>query len=95
MSCRDIANAMTDNFSHNSSSAFSTDVFTSLHCGAEKNNINFSSENDEVYNMPFSLEELQDALRRAHDTSAGPDEIHYQLLKHLPDASLLLFLKYF
>ena len=31
-----------------------------------------------------------DALRRAHDTSAGPDEIHYQLLKHLPDASLLL-----
>ena len=33
--------------------------------------------------MPFSLEELQDALRRAHDTSAGPDEIHYQLLKLL------------
>ena len=30
--------------------------------------------------MPFSLEELQAALRRAHDTSAGPDEIHYQLL---------------
>ena len=41
---------------------------------------------------PFSMEELQDALRRAHDTSAGPDEIHYQLLKHLPDASLLLLL---
>ena len=34
--------------------------------------------------------ELRDALRRSHDTSAGPDEIHYQLLKHLPDASLLL-----
>ena len=38
------------------------------------------------------MEELRDALRRAHDTSAGPDEIHYQLLKHLPDASLLLLL---
>ena len=75
----DIANALADNVCHNSSSAFST-------------NINFSSENAEVYNRSFSLEELQDALRRAHDTSAGPDEIHYQLLKHLPGASLLLLL---
>ena len=41
------------------------------------------------------MEQLQDALRRAHDTSAGPDEIHYQLLKHLPDASLLLLLNIF
>ena len=24
------------------------------------------------------MEELQDPLRRAHTTSAGPDEIHYQ-----------------
>ena len=38
------------------------------------------------------MEELWDALRRAHDTPAGPDEIHNQLLKHLPDASLLLLL---
>ena len=76
-------------------SAFSTDAFTSVRCKVEKQNINFSSENVEVYNRPFSLEELQDALRRAHDTSAGPDEIHYQLLKHLPDASLLLLLNIF
>ena len=89
-SCCDIANALPDNVSHNSSSAFSTDAFTSVRCKAEKHNINFSSQNVEVYKRPFSLEELQDALRRAHDTSAGPDEIHYQLLKHLPDASLLL-----
>ena len=89
---RDIANALADNVSHHSSSAFSTDVFTSVRCKAEKQNINVSSENVEVYNRPFSLEELQDALRRAHDTSAGPDEIHYQLLKHLPDVCLLLLL---
>ena len=88
----DIANALADNFSHNSSSALSTDAFTSVCYKAEKQNINFSFENVEVYNRPFSLEELQDALHRAHDTSAGPDEIHYQLLKHLPDASLLLLL---
>ena len=38
---------------------------------------------------------ISNALRRAHDTSAGPDEVHYQLLKHLPDASLLLLLNIF
>ena len=59
---------------------------------AEKQTIKFSSHNAEVYNGPFSMEELQDALRRAHDTSAGPDEIHYQLLKHLPSSSILLLL---
>ena len=57
-----------------------------------KSRLKFSSDNAELYNKPFSMEELRDALRRAHDTSAGPDEIHYQLLKHLPDASLLLLL---
>ena len=50
------------------------------------------SDNAEVYNRPFSMEELHDALRRAHDTSTGLDEIHYQ---QLPDASLLLLLNIF
>ena len=79
---RDIANALADNVSHNSSSAFSTDAFTPVRCKAEKQNIN----------RPFSLEELQDALHRAHTTSAESDEIHYQLLKHLPHDSLSLLL---
>ena len=85
---RDIANALADNLSHNSSSAFSTDAFVSVRKKAEKQTIKFSSDNAEVYNRPFSI----DALRRAHDTTAGPDEIHYQLLKHLPSSSLLLLL---
>ena len=40
---------------------------------------------DERQNINFSSEELQDALYRAHDASTGPDEIHHQLLKHLPN----------
>ena len=71
---RDIANALADNFSHNYSSAFSSDDFTSVRKRAEKQIIKFSSDNAEVYNRPFSMEELNDALHRAHDTSAGPDE---------------------
>ena len=92
---RDIANALADNISHNSSFTFSTDDFASVRKQAEKQSITFSSDNAEVYNRPFSMEELQDALRRAHDTSVGPDEIHYQLLKHMPSSSLLLLLNIF
>ena len=70
----DIANVLADTFSCNSSSAFSTDAFTSVRHKAENLNLNF---------MPLSIQGLQDALRRANDTSAGPYEIHYQLLNHL------------
>ena len=83
----DIANTLAD-VSRNSSSAFSTDA--SVRQKAERQNLNFSSENVELHNRPFSMQELKDALHWAHDTSAGPDEIHYQLLKHFPKFSLLL-----
>ena len=91
----DIANALADNFSYNSSFAFSTDAFVSIQNKTEKQNINFSSDNAAVYNRPFSMDQLQDALCRAHATTAGPDEIHYQLLKHLPSSSLVLLLNIF
>ena len=77
---RDTANALADICSYNYSSAFSTDTFTSVRNKAEEENLNFSSENVEVYNRPLCIEELQDALCRAHDTSEGPDEMHCQLL---------------
>ena len=65
------------------------------HQKAERQNVNFSSKNVELYNKPFSMQELQDALHTAYNTSAGSDEIHYQLLKHLPKSSLLLILNIF
>ena len=92
---RDIANALADTFLHNSSSAFNTDAYVSIRKNAGKQTIKVSSDNTVVYNISLSMEELQDALRRAHDASAGSDEIHYQLLTHLPDASRLLLLNSF
>ena len=38
----------------------------------------------ETYNSPFSIDELLDALSSSHDSALGPDDIHYQMLKHLP-----------
>ena len=41
--------------------------------------------NNEEYNNHFNLLELKDAIQKSHDTATGPDEIHYQMLKHLPE----------
>ena len=50
--------------------------------------MNFKSKNLEEYNRPFSLDELRKSLDKAHDTACGPDDIHYQLLKHIPESTL-------
>ena len=34
-------------------------------------------------------------IQKSHDTATGPDEIHYQMLKHLPDSALLTLLHIF
>jgi len=42
----------------------------------------------ETYNTLFKLEELVSAITKSTDSAVGPDEIHYQMLKHLPDVTL-------
>ena len=54
----------------------------------ERENLNFQSRNNEKYNLPFKLSELKNSLDKSHDTTAGPDDIHYQILKHLPSDAL-------
>ena len=46
------------------------------------------SLNHEKYNLLFTSSELLDALHKSHDTAASPDDIHYQILKHLPSRTL-------
>jgi len=42
----------------------------------------------ETYNSVFKLEELVSAITKSTDSAVGPDEIHYQMFKHLPDVTL-------
>ena len=51
--------------------------------------------NDENYNNPFKLTELTDAINISNDTTTGPDEIHYQMLKYLPENALVTILQIF
>ena len=50
----------------------------------QKFNLNFKSSNTEEYNNPFNLVELKEAINKSHDIATGPDEVDYQMLKHLP-----------
>ena len=60
-----------------------------------KNRLNVWSDNVDVYHGSYSEEQLRNDLHRVHDTRAGLDEIHYQLLKDLPKCSLLILFKIF
>ena len=50
--------------------------------------MNFKSQNNEIFNKDFNLDELVKAIQLSHDSATGPDEIHYQVLKHLPENSI-------
>ena len=58
----------------------------------EKKPLNFKSNNNEKYNKTFSMRELKKSIKKTKNSSAGPDDIHYQLLKHLPDSTLTILL---
>ena len=44
--------------------------------------------NTETYNTYFTMDELLDSLAKSSDSAVGPDDIHYQMLKHLPSDAL-------
>ena len=84
----DIADTLGETFCHNSSSFNYSESFRKIKIEQEKVKLNFKSQNNEIYNKDFNLDELVEAIQLSHDSATGPDEIHYQMLKHLPDTSL-------
>ena len=91
----DIANRLAQEISKNSSSNNYRTQFQKYQVNAEKVHLDFGADNSENYNVQFTIRELCDSLKKSHDTATGPDEIHYQLLKHLPRDSLMVLLDIF
>ena len=83
---QDISNKLGQIFSQNSSTQNYDPEFQKFKKQKEKTKLNFKSKNLEEYNRPFSLDELRKSLDKAHDTACGPNDIHFQLLKHLPES---------
>ena len=92
---QDIADTLASQFCSNSSTSHYSEEFQKYKKEQEKTKLNFKSSNNEEYNTPFNLDELKDAISKAHDTATGPDEVHYQMLKHLPPKSLHALLDIF
>ena len=82
---KSIANTLAETFAHNSSTNNYSPAFQNYRQQVENTPIDFSSNNQEDYNEPLTLTELNRALQQSHDSAVGPDEIHYQLLRHLPE----------
>ena len=54
--------------------------------------MNFKSQNNEIYNKYFNLDEWVEAIQLSHDSTTGSDKIHHQMLKHLSENSLEILL---
>ena len=88
----DIAEALASQFAEISSSQNYTEGFSRHKTKAEQVKLKFNSNNNEHYNTEFSSDELHHALLTSKDSSPGPDDVHYQMLKHLPEEQLVLLL---
>ena len=84
---KDIANHLAKNVSQNSFAKNQSKSFQIIKTKAEKVKIKFQSKNTESHNQPFPIAELKESLNKAHNTAVGPDKIHYQFLKELPEPS--------
>lgn len=61
----------------------------------DKNILTSPETKTEHYNKPITVEKLRQYLQKTLDTSVGPNDVHYQLLKRLPDSSILDLLNVF
>ena len=87
---RDVANEHAAAFAGNSSSAHYSQEFLQIKEEAEKENLNFESQNTEVYNKRFRLRDLRRAILKAKPRAPGLDGVHNVLLKHLPEETLVV-----
>ena len=85
---KDIANEHAASFTDNSSSAHYSATFQAIKEQEEKVKIDTTSDNTEVYNKPFRLRYLRQSIMKAKPRGPGPDGIHNNLLKHLPEDTL-------
>lgn len=88
----EISEKLAQTFEYNSSSEHYSDDFKLLKTREEKKRLNFKTNRTYSYNKKFSLRDLKRSLKKSNDSSPGVDQIHYQILKHLPEETLKLLL---
>ena len=90
---KDISNKFASTFSHNSSSNnYSEEFRDNIKAQEESTPIDFTDNNTYKYNKRFKLRDLKRSIKRAKNSAPGPDQIHYLILKNLPNECLLVLL---
>lgn len=88
----EIANALANTFEKISSDRNYSIPFQNYKKTKETKPINIPHD-DSAYNQNYSIVELEDALESTKGSSPGPDEIHYDMIKYLPQDCKQLLLK--
>ena len=87
-----IANTLGATIEKSSSSENYSKEFQSIKAQKEKQHINFKTNKNLRYNKKFTMRDLKRSLKKSNNSSQGPDEIHYEILRHLPIETLHILL---
>jgi hypothetical protein len=79
----EILEILADSFANISSDIGYSSDFLVYKSEMESNPLNIPEDQNNYYNSPFTLEELNNALNESKGSSPGPDDIHYDMLKSL------------
>ena len=88
----EIANTLGAAIEKSSSSNNYSKEYQSIKAQKEKQKINFKTNNNLRYNMKFTMRDLKRSLKKSNNSSPGPDQIHYEILRHLPIETLRILL---
>ena len=58
----------------------------------EKHKINFKTNRNFRYDKKFTMRDLKRSLKKSNNSSPGPDQILYEILRHLPIETLHILL---
>ena len=88
----EIANTLSAAIEKSSSSNNYSKEFQSIKAQNEKQKINFKTNRNLRYNKKFTMRYLKRSLKKSNNSSPGPDQIHYKILRHLPIETLHILL---
>ena len=80
----EICNKLAYTFASTSSTRNYSNSFQNIKQQEEANPLNFNVRNEEIYNKPITMSEMLSALSQCRNTSPGPDEISYDMIRKLP-----------
>ena len=87
----EIANTLGEAIEKSSSENYSKE-FQSIKAQRGKQKINFKTNRNLRYNKKLTMRDSKRSLKKSNNSPPGPDQIHYEILRHLPIETLHILL---